>query len=209
MSTDDLKRALLTVADGERPAADPAADLARARSAARARSRRRLRLALSGATTAAVLAVGAGAVLQGDGGPARPATTRAVGVELVAEPFEAAPYTFDLAPAGWSVQAQQPTAVTIAPDDGSVSEEPDDFRGKLVILFDANPPDGRVLDRDGRRFWISDDAGHTTVATRSRPGDPEGVVRIQYPSGTGWDLDAMVEFLAGVHVGPGARHGVG
>lgn len=209
MSTEDLKRALLTVAEAERPAADPDADLARARTAARARSRRRFRLALSGATTSAVLAVGAVAVLDRDPAPSGPSAPAVARVELVAEPFEATPYTFDLTPEGWSVQAQQPTAVTIAPDDGSTSDEPNDFRGKLVIMFDANEPDGRVLDRDGRRFWVASSSDSTTVATRSRAGEPAGVVRIQYPSGTGWDLDAMVTFLASVHVGPGARLGVG
>jgi hypothetical protein len=206
MSTDDLKRALLTVAEGDRPEADPAADLARARTAARTRTRRRFRAALAGVTAAAVLAVGAAVALDG---PARGPAPTVAGVQLVAERFEATPYTFDLTPQGWSVQAQQPTAVTIVPDDGSLSEEPNDFRGKLVILFDANAPAGRVLDRDGRRFWVSDDSDYTTVATRARDGEPEGVVRIQYPSGTGWDLDAMVAFLASVHVGPAAQHGLG
>lgn len=203
MSTDDLKRALHTVAGADRPTADPAADLARARTAARARSRRRFRLALSGVTAAVVLAVGAAVALD-----QRPGEEPA-GVQLVAEPFEAAPYTFDLTPEGWSVQAQQPTAVTIVPDDGSVSDEPNDFVGKLVILFDTNEPDGQLVDRDGRQFWVSSSSDYTTVATRSRDGEPVGVVRIQYPSDTGWDQDAMVSFLGSVHVGPGARHGVG
>lgn len=203
MSTEDLKRALHTVAGADRPAADPAADLARARTAARARSRRRFRLALSGVTAAVVLAVGAAVALD------QRQDEQPSGVQLVAEPFEATPYTFDLTPEGWSVQAQQPTAVTIVPDDGSTSDEPNDFRGKLVILFDTNPPAGPDLEHDGRRYWVSKSPGYYTVATRSRAGEPAGVVRIQYPSGTGWDLDAMLEFLASVHVGPGARHGVG
>lgn len=60
-------------------------------------------------------------------------------ITLVAMPLDAAPYTFDLTPQGWSVQAQKPTAVTIAPDDDSTSSDPDDFEGKLVITFDDNP----------------------------------------------------------------------
>jgi len=205
VTSDDLRRALASVADAERPDADPAADLDRARGAARRRTRRRFRAGLGGLAAATVLAVGVTVVMDDD--PPPPVAT--AGVELVAEPFAATPYTFDLTPRGWSVQAQQPTAVTIAPDDGSTSEEPDDFRGKLVILFDANPPDGRIVDQDGRRFWVSGDSGYTTLATRTTPGEPSGVVRIQYPKGAGWDEASMVDFLASVHVGPGARHGLG
>ncbi|MFC6343613.1 hypothetical protein ACFP8W_16625, partial [Nocardioides hankookensis] len=138
-----------------------------------------------------------------------PAVTASSGVELVAKTFDATPYTFDLTPKGWSVQAQQPTAVTIVPDDGSTSDDPNVFVGKLVILFDANPPSGRAVDQDGRRFWVSGDSGYTTLATRSAPGEPAGVVRIQYPKGAGWDEASMVDFLGSVHVGPGARHGLG
>lgn len=204
---DDLKRALRTVADAERPGVDPADDLARAHTASRARTRRRFRLGLTGATTAVVLAIGASLAV--DRSPSGTQTPTATGVELVAEPFEAAPYTFDLTPTGWSVQAQRPSAVTIVPDDGSTSSNPDDFRGKLVILFDANPPGGRQLEHDGRRFWVAGDSSYTTLATRSRGDEPRGVVRIQYPDGAGWDRDSMVAFLASVHVGPGARHGHG
>jgi hypothetical protein len=205
VTSDDLKRALASVADAERPDTDPAADLDRARGAARRRTRRRFRLGLGGLAAVTVLAVGVTLVVDDEPAPVTPSA----GVELVAEPFEATPYTFDLTPQGWSVQGANPNAVTIAPDDGSTSSEPLDFRGKLVILFDANPVGGRELEHDGRTFWVSGDSGYTTVSTRTLPDEPRGVVRIQYPEGAGWDLDAMVAFLASVHVGPGARHGVG
>jgi hypothetical protein len=208
--THDLKRALRSAADTDRPEVDPADDLTRAVAAARARTRRRFRVGLAGMASAAVLTVGAVAVLDrepADPGVAAPRT--ATGVELVSEQFEATPYTFDLTPTGWSVQAQNPYAVTIVPDDGSTSSYPDVFVGKLVIMFDANRPTGRALEHDGRRFWVTGDSGYTTLATRSRDGEPAGVVRIQYPTGAGWDEPSMVAFLASVHVGPGARHGVG
>ncbi|WP_028645409.1 hypothetical protein [Nocardioides sp. URHA0020] len=198
----DLTRALQAAAETGRPAVDPGADLARARHAMHARARRRVRTGLVGVAAAAVLAVGTVAVLD------RSATDPA-GVELVAQRFEATPYTFDLTPQGWSVQAQQPWAVTIVPDDGSTSEDPDVFVGKLVIMFDANRPDGRVVDHDGRRFWVSGDSGYTTLATRTRAGEPSGVVRIQYPADAGWDERSMVDFLASVHVGAGAQQGSG
>ena len=46
------------------------------------------------------------------------------------------------------------------------------------------------------------------MSTRTAAGEPDGVVRIQYPSDR-LDPDTMLEFLAGVHVGPGAQQGVG
>jgi len=211
--TYDLKRALQSAARNDRPTVDPSDDLARAVTAARARTRRRFRAGLAGVASAAVLTVGAVAVLDRDpadpDGPGVSAPRSTPGVELVSEQFEAAPYTFDLTPTGWSVQAQNPYAVTIVPDDGSTSSNPDVFVGKLVIMFDTNRPAGRVLDHDGRRFWVSGDSGYTTLATRSRAGEPAGVVRIQYPDGAGWDEPSMVAFLASVHVGSGARHGHG
>lgn len=208
--THDLKRALQSAAESDRPEVDSADDLTRAVAAARARTRRRFRVGLAGVATAAVVTVGAIAVLDrdpADPGVATPRTT--AGVELVSEQFEATPYTFDLTPTGWSVQAQNPYAVTIVPDDGSTSSDPDVFVGKLVIMFDANRPAGRVIDQEGRRFWVTGDSGYTTLATRTQAGEPAGVVRIQYPTGAGWDERSMVAFLASVHVGPGARHGHG
>jgi len=94
---DALTRALQSVADVERREVDPADDLARARSASRRRTRRRLRLGLTGVTAAVVLGLGASALLPAD-------RVESPGVELVAERFEATPYTFDLTPRGWSVQ---------------------------------------------------------------------------------------------------------
>ena len=222
--THDLKRALSSVADAERTVPDPADDLTRARTAATARTRRRFRAGLSSVAAVAVLGV-VTATLVDDGPQAPPpsadradgadrgdraAVPTDAGVRLVAETFDAAPYTFDLTPEGWSVQGQRPQAVTIAPDDGSTSDHPDDYRGKLVIMLDQNPPGrGRALEMDGRTFWVRGDSGYTTVSTRTQPGEPEGIVRIQYPADAGWDEDTMVRFLASVHVGPGALPGLG
>ena len=208
--THDLKHVLASVAEAPPVPVDPAADLARGRAAASARFRRRFRVGLSSLAVVAVLGIASVTALDEDpAAPDGPSATAEPGVRLVAEPFDATPYTFDLTPEGWSVQGQRPSAVTIAPDDGSTSAEPDDFRGKLVIMFDANPPDGRALLADSREFWVRDGDEYTTVATRTVAGEPEGVVRIQYPADTGWDVDAMVEFLSSVHVGPLAQHGFG
>ncbi len=152
--THDVKQALELVAAAERPTPGVAADLARAQAAGRSRSRRRFRLGLAGLAVVAAAGVGVGSVLNGCTRPTRttPAVTAPSGVQLVAETFDAAPYTFDLTPTGWSVQGQRPQAVTIAPDDGSTSSHPDDFRGKLVIMFDANEPHGETVEHDGRTF---------------------------------------------------------
>jgi hypothetical protein len=211
----DVKQALQLVAETERPTTDLAADLARAQEAVRARTRHRFRLGLAGLAVVSVMGVGAGLVLTG--GRATPDVTAAGdagrtapgSVRLVAATFDATPYTFDLTPTGWSVQGQNPYAVTIAPDDGSTSSNPDDFRGKLVIVFDANEPTGRAIDLDGRRFWLSANSGYTTIATRTSGAEPAGVVRIQYPHDAGWDETSMLAFLASVHVGDTARHALG
>ena len=202
----EIKDLLDLAAEAERPAVDPLADLARGRSAHRARTRKRVRTGLTGFALAAVLGVGAVGVI-GDGHPDAPAA--ASGVKLVADEFEATPYTFDLTPVGWSVQGQNPYAVTIAPDDGTTSTNPDVFVGKLVILFDTNPPDGQRTTYEGRALWVSADSGYVTMATRSRSGEPAGVVRIQYPRKAGWSETSMEAFLASVHVGDSARHGMG
>ncbi|WP_121252191.1 hypothetical protein [Nocardioides ferulae] len=208
--TPDLKRALALVAEADLPSPDPTDDLARAHRAARARTRRRFRAGLAGLAVTSILGVGAATVLADAESPSTEATQVAPeGVRLVAERFDAAPYSFDLTPTGWSVQGQSPTAVTIAPDDGSTSAHPDDFRGKLVIMFDANPPHGEAVDHEGRRFWIAESDGYTTIATHTRGDEPSGVVRIQYPHDAGWEHPSMLAFLASVHVGDGARWGLG
>lgn len=219
----DLKRALKLVADVERAPSEPFDDLARVQAAARSRTRRRVRLGLGALAVTSVMGVGAGLIVSGDPTPPdAPATgdtspgatsgstiVSTTGVQLVAETFDAAPYTFDLTPQGWSVQGQNAFGVTIAPDDGSTSDHPDDFEGKLVIMFEANPPGGRAVDVDGRQFWITGDSGYTTISTRTLAGEPAGAVRIQYPDNAGWDEESMLAFTASVHVGDGAKHGQG
>jgi hypothetical protein len=220
MTTDpDLRRVLGLVVEADRPAVDPSTDLARARAAASVRNRRRFRTGLGALTAVVLLGAGSLALANDPNAPDDPAAPSAApepGVRLVLETLDATPYTFDLTPQGWSVQGQRPSAVTIAPDDGSTSENPDDFRGKLVILFDDNPVvPGRgvaldsAVEHDGRLFWVSDSDDYTTVSTETLRAEPDGVVRIQYPRDAGWDDDTMVRFLASVHVGPLAQHGLG
>jgi hypothetical protein len=226
-----VTEALRTVADRDRPVPDVDDDLARARAAARRRMSRRLQAVTVAAALVAVAGVGI-ATSRGHApgsGPdvaspghrastgastgASTAAKTAVGtvqpVQLVDATFHATPYTFDLTPRGWVVQSQNPTAVTIAPADGSAGDDPDVFVGKLVILFDREPTSGTEVQQGGRTYWIDGDSGYTTISTRTRPGEPVGVVRVQYPDNTGWTRAAMLAFLGSVHVGPGASPGLG
>lgn len=209
----DLKHALHLAAEADRPTADPFADLARARAARAVRTRRRFRLGLAGFTVVAVVGITAGGVLNVQDSPGGLATgvaaDQSTAVRLVSAEFDASPYTFDLTPVGWSVQGETPFAVTIAPDDGTTSTNPDDFVGKLVILFDTNEPTGKPTTFEGRELWIQESDGYVTMATRSRTGEPNGIVRIQYPRMAGWDIASMQAFLVSVHVGDSAEHGQG
>ena len=185
------------------------ADLARGHRALARTRRRRGALGLLGLAVAGVAGVGVARYVGPDEGPSRAVERQhAPGIRLLAQPLEAGPYTFDATPEGWEVQGVTPQAVTIAPV-GFPDQEPLSFVGKLVILFDGNRPSGDRVDLDGRTFWVREGEGYTTIATRTRAGEPEGVVSIQYPSGTGWTRETMLAFLAGVHLGAGAQQGVG
>jgi len=206
---DELKRALGMAVPDVLPVPEPVRDLERARVALRERNRRRFQVGLGGLVVLAVAGVGTTAVVDYANAPDSSSTTASTAIQLVDETFDATPYTFDLTPKGWSVQAQNSTAVTIVPDDGSTSGDPDVFVGKLVILFDQNPTSGPAVVDDGRKIWISGDSGYTTMSTRTRAGEPAGVVRIQYPNDAGWTRTAMLDFLASVHVGRTAQPGHG
>jgi hypothetical protein len=190
---------------------DAHADLARGRRVLSRTRRRRGALGLAGVTAVAVAGVGIGRSLVPDDRVVDHASGqhRAAGVSLLAQPFSAGPYTFDATPQGWEVQGVYPQGVTIAPV-GFPDQEPLSFVGKLVVLFDRNPLGrGDRVDLDGRSFVVAEGEGYTLISTSTRAGEPEGVVRIQYPSDTGWTRDTMLQFLAGVHVGAAAHPGVG
>jgi hypothetical protein len=202
-----MKRILKAALADEAPMPAVGADLERARAGLVARRRHRLRAAIA-AGALMIVAVGGGVavVSQRDDAPGHHHVDNIV---LVSMPLYAAPYTFDLTPRGWSVQQQRPTGVTIAPDNGSTSRSPYDFRGKLMIFFDRNPLTGERLEYAGRQIWMVGDSGYTTMAMATSAGEPTGVVRIQYPDGVGWSRTQMLRFLTSIHVGPGARPGAG
>jgi hypothetical protein len=204
-----VKRALGHALPEHAPAPDPQQDLARARDALRGRSRHRFRLGLGALALAVMAGAGvAGALERADSGDP-PASVTAGPIELLATTFHAKPYSFDLTPKGWSVQSRNPYFVTIVPDDGSASTDPDVFVGKLVITFDHNPLGGQLVARGSRQVRITGDSGYTTLSMRTDAGEPAGVVRIQYPDDAGWDRAAMVRFLLSVHVGAGVKASLG
>jgi len=206
----DLNTLLERAAGPTAAPVDASADLTRGHRALSRTRRRRAAGGLLGVAAASVVGVGAVRLVQPDTVQPQRAieTTRTGGISFLAQPFEAGPYTFDQTPQGWEVQGAYPQGVTIAPV-GFPDQEPLSFVGKLVILFDANPPTGDKVDLDGRTFWIRESEDYTTIATRTKDDEPGGVVSIQYPSNTGWTRDTMLAFLAGVHVGQGAQQAVG
>jgi hypothetical protein len=130
-------------------------------------------------------------------------------VQLLAQPFEAGPYTFASTPEGWYVQGSYPQGVTIAPEGADLNPSPYSFEGKLVIMFDAHRPSGEQVRFESRAFWVRSSSGYITIETLTRAGEPEGKVSVQFPVDAGWTQDTMLAFLAGVQVGPGAVPGVG
>lgn len=184
-----------------------AADLARGRRALSRTRRRRGAAAFSGLACVAVVGVGVSRFV--DDAPAPPADRSGSDVQLLASELAAGPYTFATTPEGWAVQGVTPSAVTIAPVDGSVSDDPNVFEGKLVIMLDRNPPAGEERTVDGRVFWVHASEGYGRVSTRTLGGEPAGVVQVQYPLDAGWSTDTMLEFLGSVQVGADARAGVG
>ncbi len=186
------------------------ADLARGRAALR---RRRARGAIRLGSIAAVGVIAAGIVgsnaLQSDrDNPAAVPDRGTDGVQRGAADADAGPYTFGKLPEGWEVQGVLPSAVTIAPV-GFKDQSPYSFLGKLVIMYDQNPPSGDVTSVNGRDFYSRGDSDHTTVVVATRPGEPDGMVSVQYPDSTGWDTDTMIEFLDAGRVNESAEPGVG
>jgi hypothetical protein len=183
-------------------------DLSRARAALRSRRRKQ-----SLVTVGSLCAVG---VLAGVVGPAvldssprdQPRVVETREDQLFAANVTEGPYTFDKLPAGWEVQGSFPQGVTIAPIDFP-DQEPASFVGKLVIMYDQNPLSGEPTEYNGREFHTRTEGDHDTVRVRTRAGEPEGVVSVQYPDSAGWDVQTMIEFLDAVQVGQGALPGLG
>jgi hypothetical protein len=191
---------------------DARADLARGHRALSRTRRRHGAVGLVGVAAAGAMGIGVTRALEPGSSLAAdssPTLQKVTGISFLAQPFEAGPYTFDQTPVGWEVQGAYPQGVTIAPV-GFPDQEPASFVGKLVIMFDGNPPFGEKIDHDGRTFWVSNGEDNVaTIMTRTRRDEPRGMVLIQYPTDAGWTRETMLQFLSGVHVGPDAEKGIG
>jgi len=192
---------------------DAHADLTRGRRALSRTRRRRRALGLAGVATAGVVGLGATRLVDrgGDVTAESPASTTPTTETPWAPPgpdLTAGPYTFPPIPQGWEIQGHRAQVVTIAPV-GFADQEPLSFPGKLVIGYDQNPPSGQRVEHDGRTFFVDTSGDTAKIAVQTRAGEPDGEVSIQYPTSTGWTVDDMVTFLAGVQVSPGAEPGLG
>jgi hypothetical protein len=191
-------------------------DLARARSALRRRRTWR-----TGAASLAAVAVVAGSVgvsnlvggtaPDGTGIASRPSSgpksADPSDIRLVASDLEVGPYLLGKIPDGWAAQADDP--VVIAPTDGSVSADPNDFRGKLVVMYERNPiGPGDTVTWDDKSFKMRGDSGYRSIVRRTGGDEPEGIVVVQYPEKE-WTQELMLEFASAVKVTDKATAGVG
>jgi hypothetical protein len=191
---------------------DASADLTRGHVALSRTRRRRRALGLAGLAAAGVVGVAATRLVERDGDVATEPPAGAPTIDTPWAPpgpdLTAGPFTFPAIPQGWEIQGHRPQVVTIAPI-GFADQEPLSFPGKLVISYDQNQPSGQRVERDGRTFFVDTSGDTANIAVRTRPGEPDGEVSIQFPTSTGWTVDDMVTFLAGVQVGRGAQPGLG
>ena len=205
---------------------DAGSDLTRGRRALSRTRRRRGAVGLAG--VAAVGVVGVGVVRLGadqhgtsvanpgptTGGQASDEATP--DAAPVPQPTTVGAFTFDQVPAGYVAQVAPPgdgvaeslgtNLVTFA-TEGFEDQYPGNFEGKLVVMFNESGTYGTKREVAGRTFWVATDGGaaHVQIYVRSRPGEPHGVLEVQYPEATGWTDDQVIAFLDGIHLGPGAH----
>ena len=201
---------------------DADADLTRGRVALSRTRRRRTAAGLVGVAAAAAVGVGTGRLLARDDEPQVAASDTPSAPPSSASPAASGPVTevgafsFDRVPAGWEPQAAPPDdpGVTAALGTNLVTfatadfpdKLPENFEGKLVVMFNGAGVFGERRQVDGRTVWVNTTGGgaYTQIYVRTRPGEPQGVLEVQYPDHTGWSEDDMIAFLDGIHLGPGA-----
>jgi hypothetical protein len=138
-------------------------------------------------------------------------------IVLLAQPTDVGAFSFDQVPEGWEAQEAPPgddpgvsaalgkNLVTFATADFP-DKYPENFLGKLVIMFNKTGTFGEQRQVHGRTFWINTHGGgpYTQLYVHTRAGEPPGVLDVQYPDNTGWTQDDMIAFLDGIHLGPDA-----
>lgn len=137
--------------------------------------------------------------------PTPPPTTAPTSEPAAPVTGSAAPSFFEVppAPAGFELQGNSPYGVTFA-RPGSTTV-PEDFEGKIVLMFEANSPTGKKQVVAGRSFWVAEETGggYARVSVRTGPGEPQGVLALQFPSAA-WSSAEAVAFLGEVRVRDGA-----
>ena len=206
-------------------------DLHRARGLMIRRRRSRARALTAGiGGLAAVAAVGVVVTNNGDPGAgssisAHPAVK---GIHLVAADVTGGSFSFGKIPDNWEVQratrswvlmipSGKPYGLTVAPSKADVASGKaratsrphlNSFEGKLLITYDQYPLTGNATTIDGRVYQVESDSQYTTISVATRPGQPKGVVRVQYPTSTGWSQSTLREFLDSVTVEDSAQPSV-
>jgi hypothetical protein len=209
-------------------------DLNRARGLLIRRRRARARALTAGiGGLAAVAAVGL--VITSSGEPSKSPSVSASpavkGLHLVAADITGGSFSFGKIPDNWEVQRAteskvvmiptgKPYGITVPPSKADLASgkarppakgsvpDLDSFEGKLLISFDQYPLAGNTSTIDGRVYEIEADSQYTTISVATLPGQPRGVVRVQYPTGTGWSQSTLREFLDSVTVKDSARPSV-
>jgi hypothetical protein len=208
-------------------------DLNRARGLLIRRRRARAKAVTAGiGGLAAVAAVGV--VVTSSGAPShRPAISAhpaAKNLHLVAADITGGSFSFGKIPDNWEVQrateswvlmipSGKPYGIKVAPSKADLASGKarlvgkgvphlDSFEGKLLITFDQYPLTGKTSTVDGRVYEVESDSQYTTISVDTLPGQPKGVVRVQYPTQTGWSQSTLREFLASVTVNDSARPSV-
>lgn len=198
--------------------------------------RRRTRATALTAGIGGLVAVAAlGLVITNSGGPSQSPSISAIpavqNLHLVAADITGGSFSFGKIPDNWEVQRATESKVVMIPtgkpygikvpaskaDLASGKARPpskssvpdrDSFEGKLLISFHAYPLTGKLSAIDGRDYQINADSQYTTISVDTLPGQPTGVVSVQYPTSTGWSQSTLREFLDSVTVNDSARPSV-
>lgn len=180
-------------------------DLARARAALR---RYRMRRVATASLAVFVIGVGGAAVgpsisgvlLDRDGSVAvGPEPSRAIPTpRLVPADLEVGPYVLGRVPHDWELQAEDP--VVFSPTDDSVSADPANLTGKLVVIYAVNPVgDGKKVTWQGQEFVERRRGDMATVTRETQADEPRGSLSVQYPI-KAFPQALALEFAAAVHV---------
>lgn len=190
-------------------------DLARARRVLRQRRARRMS---AGSGLVAAAAIGALVLVNPGSTPsapsASPSSSTKASTKLVAyKGAQPSGYTLDKVPAGWQIDHDDLTVLTLAPAGTKPTSTPDgvvSLEGRIAVSTesDTGVPTGVQLDD----VTVGDRPG--VIAHMEGAGDtrtlfvkqPSGVyLVIQVWSGLGWDNQQIAEFGNSVRINPGAQ----